>query len=58
MDKVTQYKKLVRELAEEVANLGQLPNDLIATQLITDDEHGHYLIYFNGWKEYEGFAVA
>ncbi len=53
MDKVTKYKKAVRQLAEEVAQLGQLPDDLIETQLITDDEHGHYLLYFSGWKEYE-----
>lgn len=53
MDKVKQYKKLIRELAEEVANLGKLPDDKIETQLMTDDEHGHYLVYFNGWKDYE-----
>ena len=53
MDKLKNYKKIVRQLAEEVASLGQLPDDKIATQLITDDEHGHYLLYFNGWKNYE-----
>ena len=53
MDKLIQYKKAVRELAEEVAALGQLPNDAIETQVVTDDEHGHYLLYFSGWKGYE-----
>jgi XisI protein len=53
MDKIDFYKKSVRRLAEEVANLGQLPDDNIKTQLVTDDEHGHYLLYFNGWKGYE-----
>jgi hypothetical protein len=46
MDKIDFYKKSVRRLAEEVANLGQLPDDNIKTQLVTDDEHGHYLLYF------------
>ncbi len=53
MDKVTKHKVAVRQLAEEVAKLGQLPDDIIETQLVTDDEHGHYLIYFSGWKGYE-----
>ncbi len=53
MDKVTKYKKLVREVAAEVASLGQIPDNKIETQLMTDDEHGHYLIYFSGWKGYE-----
>ena len=35
MDKVKKYKKLVRELAEEVANLGQIPDNKIETQRTT-----------------------
>ena len=51
MDKVTSYKKLVRLLAEEVAAMGDLSDRAVETQLITDDEHGHYLLYFNGWSD-------
>ena len=53
MDKVTKYKKIARQIAEEVGKLGQTANDKVATQLITDDEHGHYLLYFNGWRDEE-----
>ena len=50
MDKVTKYKAIVRAVINEVGTLGKLPNEQIETQFITDDEHGHYLLYFNGWK--------
>lgn len=53
MDKITQYKKLVRDLVTEVGNMGDLSAKSIDTQLITDDEHGHYLLYFNGWRDEE-----
>lgn len=53
MDQVKQYKKIVRELVEEVGSMGDLSDKSIDTQLITDDEHGHYLLYFNGWRDAE-----
>jgi hypothetical protein len=53
MDKVAKYKKIVRQVTEEVGNLGRTPNDKIATQFITDDEHGHYLLYYSGWRDEE-----
>ena len=53
MDKIAKYKAIARQIAEEVGKLGQTPNDKVATQLITDDEHGHYLLYFNGWRDEE-----
>lgn len=50
MDKVTQHKKIVRELVEYIAAL--CPTDeVIENQLITDDEHGHYLLCAVGWEE-------
>lgn len=49
MDKVKRYKQIVKELTYEVGQLGTKPDDVLKTQFITDDEHGHYLLYFNGW---------
>ncbi|MCY7328189.1 MAG: XisI protein, partial [Saprospiraceae bacterium] len=54
MDKSIKYKQIVRELATEIALSGKsLEKKNIETQLITDDEHGHYLLYFNGWRDLE-----
>jgi XisI protein len=50
MDKLKRNKQLVRELTEEVGKMGDFSSKSIDTQLITDDEHGHYLLYFNGWR--------
>jgi hypothetical protein len=58
MDNVTHYKKLVRGLVEEVAAMGDLTAKSIQTLLITDDEHGHYLLYFSGWRDEETIDVA
>jgi hypothetical protein len=52
MDKSVKYKQIIRELAGEIASSGKsLERRNIETQLITDDEHGHYLLYFNGWRD-------
>ncbi len=53
MDKVAKHKKIVRQIIDETGNLGKVPGDLIETQFITDDEHGHYLLYFSGWRTEE-----
>jgi len=49
MDKVEKYKEIVKKLTFEVGKLGTKADDILKTQFITDDEHGHYLLYFNGW---------
>jgi len=51
MDKITHYKKIVREVQEIVANLGSKPNAIIEIQVIQDDQRGQYLIYSNGWYD-------
>lgn len=52
MDKSVKYKEIIRQLATEIASSGKsLEKKSIENQLITDDEHGHYLLYFNGWRE-------
>ena len=50
MDKVTQYKLIVRDIALETGKLGDRPENAIENQIILDEERGHYLLYFNGWK--------
>ena len=50
MDKLSKYKKIVREIATETGKLGERPGDEVKTQYVFDDERGHYLLYFNGWR--------
>ena len=50
MDKVEKYKSIARQIAIETGKLGERPDDEVKTQLILDDERGHYLLYFNGWR--------
>lgn len=59
MDTVAQHKRIVRELAEEIAAM--TPSDEWSeTQLVTDDEHGHYILLSVGWgaryREYLPFV--
>lgn len=50
MDKIAQYKKIVRGLVEEVVSWSPEEEDGIENQLITDDEHGHYIYFGVGWN--------
>jgi XisI protein len=60
MDKITQYKKVVRKVVEYIASIS--PSDEnVETQLIIDEERGHYLLYSVGWenedyREYSAFV--
>ena len=59
MDKVTTYKKIIKNIVEEVAALSPEFENGIENQLITDDEHGHYLYFGVGWeKENSGWQYA
>lgn len=50
MEKVNQYKKIVRELCFEIAQIS--PSDEhVETQLVIDDERGHYLLFSVGWEQ-------
>ena len=49
MDKIKKYKKIVRELTKEVGAM--VPsNEKVETQIIIDEERGHYLCYSVGWE--------
>ena len=59
MDKVKKHKAIVRKVVEYIASIS--PSDEhVETQLIADDEHGHYLLYSVGWenmyREYGAFV--
>ena len=51
MDKINRYKKIVRTLVEEIVALVPNDEDGIENQLITDDEHGHYIYSGVGWEK-------
>lgn len=59
MDKVAYYKQIVRKLVQEIGKM--VPSDdRVETQIILDDERGHYLLFSVGWenrdyREYSAF---
>lgn len=57
MDKIATYKLAVRKVMEEIAAM--VPSDEnVETQLIMDDERGHYLLFSVGWenKDYREYS--
>ncbi|MDP1817986.1 MAG: XisI protein [Leadbetterella sp.] len=59
MDKVAEYKKIVGDIIQEVANM--TPSDETSeTQLIADWERGHFILFSVGWynnkREYLPFV--
>jgi XisI protein len=51
MDKVTFYKSTVRTLMEHFAEMDAPEQDGLKTYLISDDQHGHYLLMTIGWHD-------
>jgi hypothetical protein len=50
MEKVDRYKRIIQDLVREIADMS--PSDeQIETQLIIDNERGHYLLFSVGWEE-------
>lgn len=56
MDKVTFYKQKVRSIIEKyVSNIKlKLPNEEVYA--VTDDEHGHYLIFRSVWQQSRSYG--
>lgn len=50
MGKVKAYKAIVRQLLDEIAQAGAKPGSPVQTQVIRDEEGGHYLLFSNGWR--------
>lgn len=59
MDKITNYKKIVGDIAQEIADMTP-SDDISETQLIMDPERGHYVLFSLGWhnnkREYLPFV--
>ena len=50
MDRLTHHKAIVRRIVEEVA--GMTPSDQDSeTQLIMDEQRGHYVLFSVGWHQ-------
>ena len=58
MDKVAHYKKIVRDLVTEIAAMMPEQDGGIENQLITDDQHGHYLLFYVGWEGSQWFYAS
>jgi len=50
MDKVIQYKQIVRPLIYSIAEQSNSTNSEIKTFVVEDQEKGHYLLFKDGWK--------
>ena len=50
MDKLSTYRSIIREVVREIADM--TPSDEHSeTQLIMDDERGHYVLFSVGWQD-------
>jgi len=49
MDKIEKYKRVVKDIVEEVYTMSP-SDDEVETIKIIDDERGHYLLYSDGWR--------
>ncbi|MEM7657615.1 MAG: element excision factor XisI family protein [Bacteroidota bacterium] len=50
MEKVTQYKEIVRKVLVEVARAGRKAEDPIQASVAADMKNGHFLAFFDGWR--------
>ena len=49
MDKISKYKNIIKSILQDIYKIS--PSDeYVETQLIMDDERGHYLLYSVGWE--------
>ena len=51
MDKITQYKKIARQLIEQYGAPDQNEGAEVQTAVVTDDQHGHYILLNLGWQD-------
>ncbi|HFA52148.1 MAG TPA: XisI protein [Bacteroidetes bacterium] len=49
MGKMEKHKIIVTKVVKEIAQFGSTPFEGVETQIIIDQEHGHYLLYNSGW---------
>jgi XisI protein len=58
MDKIISYKKIARNLILEIAAMTTDEPNGAETQIITDDEHGHYILFGVGWEKEKWFYAT
>lgn len=58
MDKIGNFKKIARAFLLEIAAI--IPSNPVGaeTQIITDDEHGHYILFGVGWENDKWFYAT
>lgn len=50
MEKIEKYKNIARGIVQKLGN--RLGNEKdFETQVITDEERGHYMVFNNGWRD-------
>ena len=50
MDKLQQYRQIIRQLLDEQSHPYTYSND-VDTEIICDTEHDHYQLAYVGWEE-------
>ena len=50
MDKLNKYRSIVRDVIAEIAAMTPSDNNS-ETQIIMDDERGHYVLFSIGWQD-------
>ncbi len=58
MDRIQKYKEIVRQVVTEIAAMSPEEEDGVENQLITDDDHGHYLYFGVGWEQSSWFYAS
>ncbi|MGB0930228.1 MAG: XisI protein [Chitinophagales bacterium] len=52
MDKVKKYKTIAAEIVEKIRTRGtNSDKPMVIHQAVKDQEGGHFLLFYNGWKE-------
>jgi hypothetical protein len=49
MDSIEQYKQIVKAVIKEIGQIAPT-DDFSETQIVTDDENGHYILVDTGWQ--------
>jgi hypothetical protein len=59
MDKLTHYRKLIKQsMCDYVALANRSPTEGLASYLLFDEEHDHYMVFRVGWWKRERVSSA
>jgi hypothetical protein len=53
MDKITKYRNIIKQVLKRHKSSGSNPKKDRETQIIFDDENGHYLLMGVGWDKFK-----